>query len=355
MGLNAAITGWGHYVPEKVLTNRDLESLVETTDEWVRKRTGIRERRIAAPGETTGTMCAAAGKRALERAQLDAADLDMVICTATTPDYLLPATACLVQESLGATRAAAFDLNTACTGFLYSMVVAQQFIQTGKYERILVTGGETLSRFINWQDRSTCILFGDGAGAAVLEATREPGGILTTVLGSKGDVNRLLAIEGGGAAVPATAETVKRGQHCVTMRGNELFKFAVRCMTQAAETALEQAGVAPDELRMVIPHQANLRILKATQESLGLPDDKMYLNVDRFGNTAAASVPIALSEYLELSGANPGDHFLLVSFGGGLTWAAVVLRWVDVPAVLAQRRRARAKSGERAEKALAPS
>jgi 3-oxoacyl-[acyl-carrier-protein] synthase-3 len=354
MAKSAVITGWGHYVPQRVLTNKELEAHVDTSDEWIRKRTGIRERRIAGPGETTGTMCTEAARQALARARLDPRDLDLVICSATTPDYLLPATSCLIQEEIGAVRAAAFDVNTACTGFVYSLVIAQQFVLTGTYNRVLVTGGETLTRFMNWKDRSTCILFGDGAGAAIVEATDQPGGILSTVLGSKGDIERLLAIEAGGAALPASADTIAKGQHCVVMRGNELFKFAVRTMAQAARDALAKAKLKPADVRMVIPHQANMRILKATQESLGLPLDKLYLNIDRYGNTAAASVPIALSEFLSQDSVRPGDNLLLVSFGGGLTWAAAIVQCVDVPAVIAARRTGRERANVSAPVPLAP-
>jgi 3-oxoacyl-[acyl-carrier-protein] synthase-3 len=348
MSQSVAVSGWGHYVPEKVLTNQELEALVETSDEWIRTRTGIQERRIAAPGETTSTMCALAARQALERAAMSSTDLDLVICATTTPDYLLPATACLVQKHIGADRAGAFDVNAACSGFLYALSVGAQFIQAGTCSRVLVVGGEVMSRFLNWKDRNTCVLLGDGAGAVVLEATEQACGILSTVLGCQGDSERLLTIEAGGSARPATAETVARMEHYISMRGSEVFKLAVRSMTQAIREALVKANLSPVDIRIVVPHQANGRILGAVQQALGLPREKFYVNLDRFGNTAAASVPTALSEFLTAESVEPGDNLLLTAFGGGLTWAATVIRWADVPAILA------ARGALPAEAALAP-
>jgi 3-oxoacyl-[acyl-carrier-protein] synthase-3 len=333
----AAITGWGHETPRRVLTNHELASLVDTSDEWVRMRTGISERRIAGPEETTSSMCVRAARRALEQARLSPRDLDLIICATTTPDQLLPATACLVQQHLGADRAGAFDLNTACTGFVYALIVGTQFVQAGTYRRVLVTAGETLSRFLDWKDRDTCVLFGDGAGAVVLEATEERAGVLSMVLGSQGDLGEALTIRGGGSARPATAETLTAGEHFVAMRGSEIYRLAVRRMGQAARQALEQAGVAAAGLLQVIPHQANVRIIAATREALGLPPEKVFVNIDRYGNTGAASVAIALSEYLDQGLPDPGDDLLLVSFGGGLTWAAALLRWAHVLARTARR------------------
>jgi 3-oxoacyl-[acyl-carrier-protein] synthase-3 len=333
----AAITGWGEYLPETILTNEQLAARIDTSDEWIRTRTGIRERRIAAPGESTSSMCITAAQRALECAELNGADLDLVICASTTPDHLLPPTACLVQERLGAAGAGSFDLNAACTGFLYGLVTGSQFIRAGTCERVLVVGGEALSRFVNWQDRRTCILFGDGAGAVVLEATEQECGVLSSVLGSRGDVDHLLAIEAGGSAKPATPATVEAGDHFLTMRGHEVFRFAVRSMTRAAGEALARADLAVSDLRMVIPHQANLRILKASQQALDLPWERFFINLDRYGNTGAASVPIALSEFLSGEAVQPGDNLLLVAFGGGLTWGAALVRCADVKAVIGRR------------------
>lgn len=337
MPRHAAVTGWGHYAPEKVLTNRDLERMVDTSDEWIRARTGICERRIAAAEETTSTMCVRAAQAALDRARMAAIDLDLIICATMTPDSLMPATASLVQDGLGAAAAGALDLNVACSGFVYGLVVGSQFIQSGAYDRVLVVGGETLSRFVNWEDRNTCILFGDGAGAVVLEATEEESGVLSFVLGSQGSGGPLLHIPAGGAAKPATAETVMAREHAISMRGNEIFKFAVRTMGQAASEALAKANLGPDDIEMLIPHQANVRILRATREALGLPAEKMFVNVDRYGNTSAASVGIALSEYLSTGAAKPGDDLLFVAFGGGLTWAAAVVRWADAEAIIGAR------------------
>jgi 3-oxoacyl-[acyl-carrier-protein] synthase III len=326
----AAITGWGCFTPAKILDNNDLGRMVDTTDEWIRSRTGIQQRRLASAGETTGSMCTLAAQRALECARLPAHDVDLVICATTTPDHLLPATGCLIQQRLGADRAAAFDLNAACSGFLYALTVANTFILSGTARRVLVVGGETLSRFVDWRDRNTCVLFGDGAAAVIVEATSLDGGILSTVLSSRGDVDQLLVIEAGGSAHPATAETVAANGHVVRMRGNDIFKLAVRCMCQAALQALDRAGLTLDDIHAVIPHQANLRIINATQEALGLPMEKVFVNVDRHGNTGAASVPIALVEYLDSNTVCPGDNLLMVCFGGGLTWGATVVRWGDV-------------------------
>lgn len=337
MQYNAAITGCGRYSPQRVLTNQDLEQLVSTNDEWIRSRTGISERRIAGDAETTSSMCVIASQQALAQAKLSARDIDLVICATTTPDYLLPATACLIQHRLGADKAGAMDLNTACSGFVYALSVASQFIQTGTCKRVLVTAGEVLSRFTNWEDRKTCVLFGDGAAAVVLESTTQPAGVLSAVLGSRGDVEGLLTIEGGGGARPATAETIANKDHFIRMRGNEVFKMAVRNMAHACNQALARAGLTLADVRAVIPHQANGRILQATREAMNLAADQMYVNVDRHGNTGAPSVAIALGEFLQRNPPEVGDNFLLVAFGGGLTWAAAVVRWADIPTIRAER------------------
>jgi 3-oxoacyl-[acyl-carrier-protein] synthase-3 len=320
-----------------VLTNKDLEALLGTSEEWIQGRTGIVERRLAEPGQTTVSMCAAAARRALERARLDSRDVDLIVCATMTPDHLLPASGCLVQAQLGAVNAGAFDLNAACCGFLYGLVVAAQFIQGGRYDRVLVVAGETLSRFVNRKDRNTSVLFGDGAGAVVLEATDQESGVLSTVLGCRGDAEHLLAIEAGGAAKPATLATVAANEHYLCMRGSEVFKLAVRGMSQAGREALDQADLAAADLRKVIPHQANERIIEAARQALGLPREKLFVNVDRYGNTGAASVPIALSEFLDTEPAEVGDDLLLVAFGGGFTWAAAVVRWAAVESIIAAR------------------
>jgi 3-oxoacyl-[acyl-carrier-protein] synthase-3 len=334
---HAAITGWGSYLPERIMSNRDLEALVDTSDEWIRTRTGICKRHIAGAGEVTSSMCARAAERALACARLSAADVDLVICATTTPDCLLPATGCLVQQRIGATHAGAFDLNSACTGFLQGLIVGAQFIQGGTCQRVLVVAGETLSRFLNWKDRDTCVLFGDGAGAVVLEATDQQNGVLSTVFGCRGDAGHILAIEGGGSARPASAQTLASDAHFVAMRGNELFKLAVRSMSHAATEALAKASVAVSNLRKVIPHQANVRIIRAVQDALALPTEKVFVNVDHCGNTGSASVAIALAEFLAKETVEPGDNLLLAAFGGGLTWAAALYSWADVDAIVARR------------------
>jgi 3-oxoacyl-[acyl-carrier-protein] synthase III len=357
----AAITGWGHCLPDRVVTNHDLAGRIDTSDEWIWTRTGIRERRIAGPGDTTSSLCTTAARRALTCANLPASQVDLVICASTTPDHLLPNTGSIVQQRIGATQAGAFDLNAACSGFVYALAVGSQFIRAGALNRVLVVAGETLSRFTNWDDRATCILFGDGAGAVVLEGTDMECGVLSTVLGSRGDTDHLLAIEAGGSARPATPETIARGEHLITMRGSDIFRLAVRSMSRAAEEALAQAGVEAPDVRAIIPHQANLRILRSTQEALGVPWEKFVVNVERCGNTGAASVPIVLSEFLNAGDVRPGENLLLATFGGGLTWASAVVRWGDVAAIVAQREVQRApahftppdKRHERAPTALA--
>ena len=338
MDYNAAVTGWGWYSPAQVLTNQDLQKLIDTNDDWITSRTGIRERRIAAAGETTSSMATIAARQALEEAELSASDLDLIICATTTPDHLLPATACLIQHNLGAERAAAFDLNSACTGFLSALAVGTQFIQGGGARRILIVAGEVLSRFTNWEDRSTCILFGDGAAAVVLEATTQTAGVLSTVLGSKGDVEQMLSIEAGGSARPATPQTIAEKAHCIKMRGNEIFKMAVRSMAQSAQEALDKARLSMKDIRAVIPHQANHRILTSTRGVLGLSEGQMFINIDRYGNTGASSIPIALGEFLHANPIDAGEHVLFVAFGGGLTWGAAVLRWADIASVKRERR-----------------
>jgi 3-oxoacyl-[acyl-carrier-protein] synthase-3 len=338
MVIKAAITGWGSYSPERAVTNQELEKLVDTNDTWIRSRTGIHQRHMAGGEETTSSMGLAAARAALASADLTADDIDLVICATTTPDFLLPASACLIQQRLGAQRAAAFDLNAACSGFVYALAVASQFIQAGTYRRVLLVGAEAMTRFLNWRDRNTCVLFGDGAAAVVLEATSQPAGVLSTVLGSRGDIDGLLSIEAGGCAKPASAATVVAGDHFLRMRGNEVFKLAVRMMVQSSQQALLQAKLGLGDIRVVLPHQANSRIIAATQEALGVDIDRVYVNVDRHGNTAAASVPLALAEFASSQGARIGDNLLMVAFGGGLTWGAAVVRWADIAAIKNARR-----------------
>ncbi len=323
----AAITGWGHYVPERVLTNADLERMVNTSDEWIVSRTGIRERRVAAPEESTSTMATAAAKKALAVAHLDPADLDLIVVATATPDYLFPSTACVVQAQLGVTRVPAFDIGAACSGFIYALGTATQFIRTGLYQRILVIGAEALTRLTDYTDRRTCILFGDGAGAVVLEASDQPRGLLSLTMGADGSGGDLLKLPGIGTKHPITPETLERGDQYLKMEGAEVFKFAVRTMGDAAIEAIARAGLQFREIDMLIPHQANLRIIEATAKRLDLPRDRVWVNIDRYGNTSAATIPISISEAWEQGRLHDGANLLLVAFGGGLTWAAAVVRW----------------------------
>jgi 3-oxoacyl-[acyl-carrier-protein] synthase-3 len=321
------------------VTNKDLEAVVDTTADWIETRTGILERRHADPDQTTSTMCVSAARQALERSQLAARELDLILCATTTPDHLLPATAALVQERIGAVNAGAFDINSACTGFMNALIAGAQYIQTGTCRRVLVTAGETLSRFINWQDRTTCVLFGDGAGAVILEATHHTCGILGPVVGCRGDVTGMLSIRAGGSAEPCSAEAIAAGDHFIRMRGKDIFKMAVRTMNEVSRESLLRTGIPASALRKVIAHQANLRIMASLQESLDLATEKMYYNVGRYGNTGSASIAIALAEFLDTEDVRPGDHLLLVAFGGGMTWASAILQFPDVAAILKDRAR----------------
>jgi 3-oxoacyl-[acyl-carrier-protein] synthase-3 len=313
-------------VPDRVLTNTDLETLVETTDEWIMARTGIRERRIVGPTDTTTSLAVAAARQALDRAGIGADDIDLIVAATCTPDQFLVSQACLVQAELGGT-AGAFDLGAACAGFVYALSVGSQFIQTGVYDRVLVIGADTLTRFVDYTDRSTCILFGDGAGAVVLEATDQPRGLLSTVLGADGAGHKHLYIPGWGSLVPESAELFPEFRPYLQMNGREVFKFAVRVMGNAAIQAVEQAGLSLGDVDMLIPHQANYRIIEAAAKRLNLPMEKIWVNVDRYGNTSAASVPIALCEAEAAGKLDEGDNVVFVAFGGGLAWAAGVVRW----------------------------
>jgi 3-oxoacyl-[acyl-carrier-protein] synthase-3 len=323
----AQIVGWGMYVPSEILTNDDLASMVDTSDDWIQARTGIVERRIAPPSETTATMAIRAARAALRVANANPARLDLIIVATATPDYPFPATACLVQEALGATRAGAFDLSAGCTGFVYGLAVGSQMIISGAYDQVLVIGAETLSRIINWTDRNTCVLFGDGAGAVLLQASAVPGGVLSAVLGADGSGGDLLMLPAGGSRQPASAETVAQGLHYVQMNGPEIFRFATRVTAKAARQALAEANINLEDISLFISHQANGRIIQSAAKSLKLPPEKVFVNLDRYGNTSAASVPIALCEAIEQGRVKRDDHLVMVSFGAGLTWAAVVVRW----------------------------
>lgn len=319
MARYAQITGWGKYLPQKVLTNQDLERLVNTSDAWIVSRTGIRERRIAAADETASSMAVRAAGDALKVAGLEPRSLDLVVAATCTPEYIFPACASLVQSSLGAKNAAAFDVNAACSGFIYALATACQFISSGAYNNILVAGSEVYSRILDWKDRSTCVLFGDGAGAVVVQASDAPGGLLSFVLGNDG--SRANSIYTPGPC------GLTRGPYYITMNGPEVFKFAVNVICLATRQAVKAAGLELSDIDLVVPHQANMRILKSAAKALDLPLEKVFLNIDRYGNTSAASVPIALCEAVEEGRLKDGDHLVLVGFGGGLSWAAMVLDW----------------------------
>ena len=327
MADGCAITGIGSYVPQRVLTNADLEKIVDTTDDWITSRTGIRERRMAAENEHTSTMGIAAAQIALERAGVEAADLDLIIVATITPDMPFPATACIVQQELGATKAAAFDLEAACTGFLYALEISRQFIDNGMYQNVLVIGAEKLSSIIDWKDRNTCVLFGDGAGAAVLQSRADSRGVLATRLGSDGGKADILAMPGGGCRQPATVDSVNERIHFLKMEGKEVFKNAVNAMTGAAKEVLERSGVGIEDIKCVIPHQANQRIISAVGERLGTRDDQVFVNLHKYGNTSAASVAVALDEAVSTGIIERGDLILIIAFGAGLTWGATVLEW----------------------------
>lgn len=323
----AHIVGWGKYVPARVLTNHDLARIVDTTDEWIRTRTGIVERHIAADNETTATMAFHAAQEALEVAEIKPSQLELVIVATATPDHFFPSTACLVQDALGASHAAAFDLSAGCSGFVYGLYVAAGLIEAGIYKNALVIGAETLSRVTDWSDRTTCILFGDGAGAVILQANGAEGGVLSGLLRADGSGSDLLYIEAGGSRMPASHQTVSEGKHYLKMKGREVFRFAVRVIPEATRQALERAGLTMTDLSLIIPHQANQRIIESSAKTLGIAPEKMFSNVERYGNTSAASIPIALCEAVERGLIQRDDIVVLVGFGAGLTWAAATVRW----------------------------
>lgn len=326
LGNPVGIVGIGSYVPEKVLTNADLEKIVDTTDEWITERTGIRERRIAAPDQATSDLAVEAGKRAMADAGISPEEVDIVVVATCTPDMPIAATACIVQTKLGCSRAAALDLVAACSGFVYGIEMAAGLIASGVYKTALVIGAEALSRFTDYQDRNTCVIFGDGAGAVVLQTVPQGYGLLGTHLGAE-DGAELLKVHAGGSRCPATHETVENRQHYMVMNGNEVYKFAVKIMGEASMKALEDAGISPDKLDWLIPHQANIRIIQAAAKRLKMPMEKVIVNVDRFGNTSAASIPLAMDEAYRSGKLKQGDLMVVVGFGAGLTWAASVIKW----------------------------
>ncbi len=320
------IAGWGKYVPKRVITNHELAQRIDTSDEWIVTRTGIRERHVVGPAETNSQMAIAASRDALEMAGIRPRDLDLIIVATSSPDYLTPPVSSQVQHALGAKDVGAFTLVAGCPGFVYALATAQQFIAAGTCDNVLVVGVEVISRFVNWNDRATCVLFGDGAGAVVLQATDQPCGVLSYVLGSDGSGAEHLILPSGGTLLPPSPETLAQGLNTIHMNGREVFKFATRVLGKALRQAIDKAGLTTDDIDLFIPHQANLRIIDSAARHAGLPPDKVFVNIDRYGNTSAASIPIALCEAIEQGRAKVGDTLAFVAFGAGLTWAAAVVK-----------------------------
>ena len=322
-----SIIGTGSYVPDKVLTNSDLSRMIDTSDEWITTRTGIKERRIAAKDENTSEMATKAALKAMEQAKISAKEIDLIIVATATPDMLFPATACFVQKKMGATNAACLDISAACAGFLFGLEIAQQFITSHTHDTVLVIGAEKLTSITNWTDRNTCVLFGDGAGAAILRHRGSAHGVISTHIGSDGNYSDILFMPGGGSRCPITRENVDMHLATIHMTGKEVYKQAVIAMLNAAKKVLDKAGLSIDDIACVIPHQANLRIIEAIADRLGISRDKMFVNLDRYGNTSAAAVAIALDEANRSERIKPGDYVLMIVFGGGLTWASTIIEW----------------------------
>jgi len=327
-GKRAAFLGVGHFTPEKVLTNFDLEKIVDTSDEWIVERTGVRERRIATDEQAASDLAVPAAKRALEQAGIGAEDLDLIILGTVTPDYFFPSTACIVQNAIGARNAAAFDMLAGCSAFIYSCNIAAQFIENGRYRHVLVIGVETLSKLTDMTDRNTCVLFGDAAGAAVLGPTEGDAGILATHMKADGSLGYLLEMPGGGSRRPPTHESIDQRLHYIKMAGREVFKNAVRSMCESALYVLDAAGYEGGDVDLLVPHQANWRIMSAVADRLKIPHEKVFVNLDKYGNTSAASIPLALSEAIEQGRIRSGNLVLNVAFGAGFTWAANLVRWI---------------------------
>ena len=325
--INSKITGTGSFAPPRILTNYDLEKMVDTSDEWIIARSGIRERRIVEDGMVSSDLALEASKIALNEAGLEPDQIDLILVGTVTPDYLLPSTACILQDKLKIKNAAVMDIAAACSGFIYGLSIASAFIGIGQYKNVLVIGVEILSKITNWEDRNTCVLFGDGAGAAVVSATTEEKGILGTFLSGDGSLANLLHISVGGTKVPLTKENIDLKQQYICMEGSEVFKSAVRAMEDAAEHIIQKVGLSPEEIDLLIPHQANLRIIEALAKRLKLPMEKVFVNIDRYGNTSAASVPIALDEARKKGLIKEGSNTVLVAFGAGFTWGSAVIRW----------------------------
>ncbi len=321
------IISTGSYLPERVLSNSEIEEMVDTSDEWITERTGIKERRIADDGQAASDLAFEASKIAIEKAGLKANDIDLIIVATVTGDMIFPSTACFLQNKLGADNSVGFDINAACSGFLYALHIADSFIKTGMHKYILIVGTEVLSKITDWDDRTTCVIFGDGAGAAVIGPTDDDRGILSTHINSDGRMWELIHVPGGGSRNPASEDTVKNKMHFIKMKGNETFKVAVRTLEELVVKTLKENNLDPSQLSLLIPHQANLRIIQATAERLGIPMDKVIVNLDKYGNTSAASIPIALDESVVSGKVKAGDYILLEAFGGGLTWASALIKW----------------------------
>ena len=326
----AGIIGTGSCLPARVMTNQEFESFIDTSDEWIRSHTGICERRIADSDIATSDLSAEAAVRALDNAGLKPEDIDLIIVSTVTPDMMFPSTACLVQDKIGAVNAAAFDLGAACTGFLYGLTVAQNFVAAGYYKNILVIGAETLSKIADYSDRNTCVLFGDGAGAAVVSEVPEEYGILSTCIGADGSGGDLLKLPAGGSRIPASAESLRDRLHYIKMDGSKVYRFAAKAMEMAAETALKKCGLDKSDISYLIPHQANIRIIDSAVKRLKISEDKVYINIDKYGNMSAASVAVALDEASRKGLLKDDDIIVLVSFGGGLTWGSAVIKWKDI-------------------------
>jgi 3-oxoacyl-[acyl-carrier-protein] synthase III len=332
----AQIVGWGYHVPAKVITNKDLEQIVDTQDEWIRSRTGIEERHVAGtPQETSASLGILAARKALDVADIHPNKIDLIICATSSPEHIFPATASIIQDGLGARNAGAFDLSAACSGFVYALSMARSHILAGDAEYVMVIGAETLSRIVDWTDRGTCVLFGDGAGAVLVAASDVPGGIMSTVLGSDGSGAELLSVPAGGSAMPSSLETVSNGSHYIKMDGRAVFRFATRVMAEATTQVLAKAGLTVQDVDLVIPHQANQRIIQnSVLKQLQIPEDKVFINLQKYGNTSTASIPIALCEAINEGRVKPGHKLVFVGFGGGLSWGACAIEWqtpVDKP------------------------
>jgi 3-oxoacyl-[acyl-carrier-protein] synthase-3 len=324
---SAVIVGTGMSVPDRVLSNLDLEKMVDTTDEWITTRTGIRERRISEEGEPLSKFAIEAGRRAIEASGVDPSEIDLIILATVTPDMHIPATSCAVQHKLGCVNAASFDMQAGCTGFIYAQSVAKQFLLSGSSRNVLVIGGEMLSKYVDWDDRATCVLFADGAGAVVMSTGEEPRGVLASALHTDGSMVDFLCMPGGGSLHPPRQEMIDQRLHFIRMRGNETFKVAVRSMSEVCREVLGKAGLEASDVDWLVPHQANLRIIKAVGSRLRIPEERCYINIDRYGNTSAASIPIALDEGVRNGKIKRGDIVLMTAFGAGLTWGGSVVRW----------------------------